>query len=330
MFIRPHFSHQRHGFTLVELLVVIAIIGVLIALLLPAVQQAREAARRMQCTNHQKQIGLALHNYHDTYGSFPSGWIPQPSSSPGSGTPAWGWAAQILPFMEQNSLHDGLAVGVVSVPGGPSSNGVQTEPYYSLSQTIIATYRCPSDTGPDLHPDDSTTYLGQTSLTNYIAAVRSCQSHKGSADSQGLTHVGPADRKKGGFYGYSKTKMRDILDGTTNTIAISERVWEFTGNHGLGPAYAANWVGCGRTDKDTRCVRCLGFSPEAPINAGGRSATTASSNHPGGVMACMFDGSVRFVSENIDHFPEGNVDDPMDSIFEYMIAIADGQPLGSQ
>lgn len=99
---RFHTASQR-AFTLVELLVVIAIIGVMVGLLLPAVQQAREAARRMQCTNHMRQIGLALHNYHDTVNSFPPGWIPHSGTYSG---PAWGWASQILQFMEQQPLFD--------------------------------------------------------------------------------------------------------------------------------------------------------------------------------------------------------------------------------
>ncbi|MEX1039282.1 MAG: DUF1559 domain-containing protein [Pirellulaceae bacterium] len=313
-------AHVRRAFTLVELLVVIAIIGVLVALLLPAVQQAREAARRMQCTNHMKQIGLALHNYHDTLGSFPPGWIPYSDYS--NSTPAWGWAAYILPFKEQGALHEGLRVGEVAVPGGPGGNGSQAQPYFDLAQTVISTYRCPSDTGPDLHPETSSDWLYQTSLNNYVAAVRS---NRAPTDD---THVNAGDPNRGGFYAYSKTKMRDLMDGTTNTIAISERVWEFTGDHGLGPAYAGTWVGCGRTDKDHRCVQTLGFAPRRPINNGGRSHTTVSSNHPGGVNVCLFDGSVRFISENIDHRPTGsNTDDPIDSVFERFIAIADGQPV---
>src|SRR5688572_27645245 len=100
------------GFTLVELLVVIAIIGILVALLLPAVQAAREAARRMQCGNNLKQIGISIHNYHDTYKSFPSGWIC-PSVATGAmavDQESWGWSSLILPFMEQQALHDQLGV----------------------------------------------------------------------------------------------------------------------------------------------------------------------------------------------------------------------------
>ena len=100
---------RRPAFTLVELLVVIAIIGILIALLLPAVQAAREAARRSQCTNNLKQIGLALHNYHDTHKSFPTGMVtfwPDPPGSHVTDEPVWGWAALVLPFIEQKPLHD--------------------------------------------------------------------------------------------------------------------------------------------------------------------------------------------------------------------------------
>lgn len=317
---RPRFhAASQRAFTLVELLVVIAIIGVMVGLLLPAVQQAREAARRMQCTNHMRQIGLALHNYHDTLNSFPPGWIPHSGTYSG---PAWGWASQILQFMEQQPLYASLRVGQVPVPGGPGSNGSQAQPYFGLAQTVISIYRCPSDTGPDLHTESSNAWLYQTSLNNYVAAVRSSRSPNDN------THVNASDPNRGAFYVYSKTKMRDLVDGTANTIAFSERVWEFTGNHGLGPAHAGTWVGCGRTDKDHQCVQNLGFAPGRPINNGGRSHTTVSSNHPGGVNVCMFDGSVRFISENIDHAPTNDhTDDPIDSLFERLIAIADGQPV---
>ena len=125
---------SKRGFTLVELLVVIAIIGVLIALLLPAVQQAREAARRSQCSNNLKQIGLAMHNYHDTFGSFPSAWIQVGSSR------YHAWSALILPFMEQGNIHDKLS------PDFGNSRSANTE---DKAGAIIDTYRCPSSTLPE-------------------------------------------------------------------------------------------------------------------------------------------------------------------------------------
>ncbi|HBN75421.1 MAG TPA: prepilin-type cleavage/methylation domain-containing protein, partial [Planctomycetaceae bacterium] len=127
------------GFTLIELLVVIAIIAILVALLLPAVQQAREAARRSSCKNNMKQLGLALHNYHDTYSTFPPASVRQPT---GGGVNEWessmiGWQARILGFMEQSALYDLIDWGIT--PGNSGTNNT------TVRGTEVAGYRCPSD-----------------------------------------------------------------------------------------------------------------------------------------------------------------------------------------
>ena len=141
----PH----RAGFTLVELLVVIAIIGILIALLLPAVQAAREAARRAQCTNNLKQFGLAVHNYHDTYGSFPMGWMIDTSHS---GNPSgWGWQVYLMPFMEQGTLFDAMDPNQYSLY--EVSNSLNPRNDCHILQTEIDSSRCPSDDTDSPNPN---------------------------------------------------------------------------------------------------------------------------------------------------------------------------------
>ena len=140
----------RTGFTLIELLVVIAIIAILIALLLPAVQQAREAARRMSCKNNLKQIGVAMHNFHDTYQELPAGYGFNDIANAANWTKAWGWGARILPYIEQENLYNLLGVGTrefdQALPGNNSSSWPAD--MVAAIRTPIAIYRCPSDITP--------------------------------------------------------------------------------------------------------------------------------------------------------------------------------------
>ena len=186
-------SRFRRGFTLVELLVVIAIIGILVGLLLPAVQAAREAARRMSCQNNLKQIGLGLHNYHDTFKKFPSGWVDQDATSwpnPSAYTqwfdpygwymgdrlresgPGWAWTNFIMPFVEQSNLHDLLGVNDQDLREflvAWASTGA-TDLTGSGLDTRLSVFMCPSDTGPEIN-DKKTVWLGfplHPAKSNYV------------------------------------------------------------------------------------------------------------------------------------------------------------------
>lgn len=241
-------ANATRGFTLVELLVVIAIIGVLVGLLLPAVQAAREAARRMECSNHLRQLGLAMQNYHANFQRFPSGFDSYPTSNgtapafvrmdpvtwdAGSG---WGWGAQILPFIEQSGMKDSLRFD--RPIWDPSNTG--------LIATKIPTFLCPSATGGDdayvvrdesgapLQIDGRPIELGRS---HYVAShgQEECWGDRGSADTGivftdiytsatiTVTIRGDVGRVADGpFFRNSQTRFRDVTDGTSQSIFLGE------------------------------------------------------------------------------------------------------------
>jgi prepilin-type N-terminal cleavage/methylation domain-containing protein len=208
-------SRARRGFTLIELLVVIAIIAILIALLLPAVQQAREAARRSQCKNNLKQIGLALHNYHEQAGTLPPGWIGVDLATrlpDVEGLNGFGWGAMILPHLDQTPLYNRINFFV----------GVADPLNLVPRTTNLTVYRCPSDTGPQqwtiLDEADGTTPLAELPLANYVGAFGTGELH----DCEGQPPPF-ACRGNGVFSHLSKTRFADLTDGVSTTILTGER-----------------------------------------------------------------------------------------------------------
>ncbi len=203
------FSKDRRAFTLIELLVVIAIIGVLIALLLPAVQSAREAARRAECKNHLKQLALAMHNYHESHGRFPSGYIVETG---------WGWGTMLLPSLDQRPLFDSL---------GPSGEMDLTNgALLALLRTPLSIYQCPSDSHPEWNDKSKPEVQAKQEIahSNYIGIMGSSLSNPTG---------------NGTLYQNSSVQMRDILDGTSHTLLFGERdyfvhrasIWGGSTNH---------------------------------------------------------------------------------------------------
>lgn len=227
-------KHRIRGFTLVELLVVIAIIGILIALLLPAVQAAREAARRAQCTNHLKQMGLALHNYHDTYKTFVfrSGGTSGPNSDTCNRDRLSGFIP-LLPFFEQGPMYDAIQAGTPAYPvqqGPVASRGTYTP--WAISP---ATLKCPSDPGSD------TSLRGHSYLFSVGDDVQAItwDNHTGNKIRGLFPRVG-TNNNNGNPFGWC-CKMRDITDGTSNTIAMSEGLCEErTPRASAGAAYTSS------------------------------------------------------------------------------------------
>ncbi len=247
----------RRAFTLIELLVVIAILGVLIGLLVPAVQKVREAAARMKCTNNLRQIGLALHNYHDSQGSFPPGYIDgntDPNSTPDNDVgPGWGWAAVLLPYLEEGNVYNQIDFRQTV---GTGSNT-------AISQLPLAVFQCPSDPYQQAFPvyDSSfTTPIATLAHGNYLGCngwvecFNGAGGNPGSAGNDGLP--GPAGAGGVGlFYRNSHTRIASVTDGLSNTIIVGER----SGNHA-----PATWTGA---VPGGRCPAWMANQPPSPYSA---------------------------------------------------------------
>lgn len=305
---RNFFTDRRHGFTLIELLVVIAIIGILVALLLPAVQQAREAARRTQCKNNLKQIGLALHNYHDATNRIPALVVAN-----GNNQSLFGWTTMLLPYLDQAPLYNSLA----SAPGkdwtGAPAVGFSANMQF-LTQpnglsTPLTVVRCPSDTGS-----------ATVSLTGYFSGTTQIYGRSNYAVS-----IGSDPRNTNGAfplgvinlpwpYNYIPwRKFSEFTDGLSNTFLVGERV-SFNSINGLDIGHDSPWAGQAVKNYDGGAT-CLATSP---INAKGNGLSpyyfvlpdcmlAFSSWHVGGAHFLMGDGAVWFISENIDITTYGNL-----------------------
>ncbi len=294
---------SRSGFTLIELLVVIAIIAILIALLLPAVQQAREAARRTQCKNNLKQIGLALHNYHDVYQALPSGSIVLLNAA---GTAynghGWTWHASLLPFIDQAPMYNEVQ-GLNGM--GTEGGGVGDAKQDLVGKAPLTVFWCPSQ--PDVT-------LGVQkngyAPSNYNANMGTLIGNDGDDCLSGgrtfatMTQAGGCMNCDGIFFISSSIRFRDVTDGLSNTIFISEVVDSGGDADRLGGAGSDRkhgFSGGADSNPPTEMSEYLiAAEGNDPINSYTEEA--AGSYHTGGAHFLMGDGSVRFLSENM-HMP---------------------------
>ena len=339
-------TDRRGAFTLVELLVVIAIIGILIALLLPAVQAAREAGRRLQCVNNLKQIGLALQTYHDSLRVLPPARCRKYVGVNLSGT-AWGWGTYLLPYVEQKSLYDAMEPGKVSIWGA-----VTDATKLPFMQRRLEGYRCPSDISPTLNTARPLDYYGLGPI--YVAT----SNYVGNSSSDVIISDNDAAVAFAGvFVGQQTIRLADICDGTSNTVAIGERAWQYRDRYGnIRPAKAAIVFGITAGGGDTAAsfsyadqlaggvyrLNLTGTDQSDSATIGfERGERAYSSMHPGGANFVLVDGSVRFVSETIEgRFSERGVQtDPsgstadvarqvVDTAWERIMARSDNQVIG--
>ena len=327
--------HARRGFTLVELLVVIAIIGILVALLLPAVQAAREAARRMQCSNNLKQLGLACHNYSDTYKSLP--WNNDLGNAVAPGNPAnrWNqlsWLVSALPFIEQGPMYD----RITTPPLYNQRENLNNLPP-GIREAVISAFICPSNDQPAVRtrftqrsgyrhpgpvPAAATDYSGN--LGHIWGGWKDCGAvpdfnnlappnftrmfargqEPGTPWVNGES-LGEQSRINGVFRYHGSVKLSEITDGTANTMLVFEDMHWRGGNDLTQPHDR-------RSTDDAAWISGFGAinTMRNPINnkrrdwlqgQGDRRCHGWSSNHPGGAQTALCDGSVRFVAETVDH-----------------------------
>ncbi len=316
--------NRRHGFTLIELLVVIAILGVLIALLLPAVQAAREAARRAQCTNNLKQMGLAFHNYHDAVGSYPMGYVARGPFLNGATdtTPGWGWASMILPRMEQAPLFHSINFSLA----------VESSRNTTMAQTLLTAYLCPSDLIAGVFPvsDAAGNPLARMAPSSYAASV-------GGDETDSSTGVNRNGMGEGVFYRNSSVPMAGILDGTSQTLLVGDRAWGKS--QGVWAGVVTN--GVIRRGVQNRCpaTGALFYPAATLVQAHCHLLNTDSdpdggiddfaSFHPGGGNFLYADGSVHFLKSivrDVGTLPDGTpIFDPASLRFQAMATRAGGE-----
>jgi prepilin-type N-terminal cleavage/methylation domain-containing protein len=276
-------ARSRQALTLIELLVVVAIIAILIALLVPAVQGVRESAARAQCSNNLKQIGLAMHNYHDRNCALPPGYTSKDKADGSDGGPGWGWAAYLLDDLEQGNLAHQLDL----------TSGIHSAPD-SVCTQVLAVYLCPSDSMAEPFSVMNKNNMAITDVgpSHYVAMF-------GTGDMP-IQQNAIGD---GVFYRNSKTRLAEVTDGLSNTLLVGER----------GSNLArASWTGAAPTAVVPAIPTSLPAGEAPALSLGNTSDSTGtyvpnslqsvtgySSYHPGIVQFLFGDGSVRPIRDGV-------------------------------
>ncbi len=315
--------YSRKGFTLIELLVVIAIIAILVAMLLPAIQQVREAARKSQCADHLHNLGIALHDYEVSFKLLPPGYISRIASRTAPATAdngtGFAWGTMLLPFIEQKPLYDRLNLDLDSNDHGN----------LFLGKSPIDVFRCPSDIGQEtFNIIDQHGHTEPLATANYVGMY-----------GYGNLSLRPGlPFPTGCFYRNSATKFRDMTDGTSNIILVGERTVKHQFVNGMPQVKASStWYAAlpGSAPRPAG-MAMASMTEEAPTLVLGHVGQDAmmsmpamhhppnttnhianfSSLHPGGTQFVMGDGKVTFISENVDY-----------NTFRWLGQISDGHPV---
>ena len=288
---------RRRGFTLVELLVVIAIIGILVALLLPAIQAAREAARRAECLNNTKQIGLALQNYHDTYGTFPPGGISCGNCNFTYGRPHWTtWTIAILPFLEQQTLYDEYV----------QEKGNTDNVNRFVCQQFVKPYMCPSDvnlkrlqrpaSGPRRFDYAPGSYRAVSGVTRNRGGPHFDEGQNNNPYDRGLLHTV--------YNKWNAERMADIIDGTSNTIIVGE--YQTKKHNSRRTFWAYTYTSYNQSSITMGSPTAFGVTDFDECNSSANPAhgndckRAFASFHPGGINFLKADGSGDFIDDTID------------------------------